>query len=240
MTTQETNKNNKPTPTNVITWGNEFKRPRARSIIREFGLNTSTHGLPGIARSETLPNRIFWIISSVMFTGIMIYFVIESFIDFLKYPTQTLVSIEQNFNQIYPAVSICNYSPFRYDLLMSDLLNFTASRNVSYTGTFTYRHAQYVREFIRYKLNKNESISSYFYTLDDMFIGCTYNRKECSKSDFVSFTSSFFGNCYSFNAKNSTNQNSLHAMSENGDWGNLLLELYVHSHQYVPYFSSGQ
>ena len=49
------------------------KRPRRRSIIREFCLNTSTHALPSIARSESIHNRLFWSISFLAFLAIMIY-----------------------------------------------------------------------------------------------------------------------------------------------------------------------
>ena len=53
------------------------KRRRARSIINEFFLNTSTHGLPGIARSESIHNRLFWIATLSCFTGIMLYFITQ-------------------------------------------------------------------------------------------------------------------------------------------------------------------
>ena len=38
---------------------NDGKRMRRRrSILQEFSVNTSTHGIPGIARSESVTNRI--------------------------------------------------------------------------------------------------------------------------------------------------------------------------------------
>ena len=56
------------------------KLHRSGSIIKEFSLNTSTHGIPSIPRSESIPNRIFWSISSVIFAGMMIYFIIQAFV----------------------------------------------------------------------------------------------------------------------------------------------------------------
>ncbi|CAF1035211.1 unnamed protein product [Adineta steineri] len=102
---------------------------RARSIIREFSLNTSTHGIPGIARSQSILNRIFWAISTLIFA-------------------------------------------------------------------------------------------------------------DCYKEDFIAFSDARYGNCYTFNAKASQIRNgTVYKLSENGDWGFLELELYVHSQQYVPYWS---
>lgn len=69
----------------------ELRRPR--SIMKEFSLNTSTHDLPGIARSESIHNCVFWSISFICFTGIMIYFVAEAILEYFKYPAQIDVDI---------------------------------------------------------------------------------------------------------------------------------------------------
>ena len=98
---------------------------RRRSIIREFALNTSTHALPGIARSQSKHNRIFWSISFLTFTGIMIYFVVQSLRNYFQYPTQTSVSIVVERSQIFPAVTICNYGAGRSDMSSAEYLNFT-------------------------------------------------------------------------------------------------------------------
>ena len=58
---------------------------RRRSIVREFALNTSSHGIPGIARSQSLFNRLFWTISLLSFSGILMYFVTESCATFLQW-----------------------------------------------------------------------------------------------------------------------------------------------------------
>ena len=57
-------------------------RRRRRSIVRQFCLNTSTHALLGIARSESVHNRVFWSISFVFFHGCDVVFhrPIDSFV----------------------------------------------------------------------------------------------------------------------------------------------------------------
>ena len=216
-------------------------RQQARSIIREFSLNTSTHGIPGIARSESVSNRVFWTISTLIFTGVMVYFITESIIDFLEYPTQTSVSIIDDSSQKFPAVSICNYSPLRYDLFIEDFLNYTYSLNLTNITNYTSKEQfMKIRDFFQYKLNKNESVNGYFFTLENMLITCKYNQLNCSKEDFISFSDARYGNCYTFNAKaNQIRNGTLYSLAQNGDWGIFELELYVHSHQYIPYWSSG-
>ncbi|CAF4034345.1 unnamed protein product, partial [Adineta steineri] len=95
------------------------KRERAGSVIKEFSLNTTAHGLPSIARSHSIHNRVFWILSSLVFLGAMIYFVTESIIAYFQYSTQTSITVIVEWPQAFPAVTICNYSPLRCDRFMS-------------------------------------------------------------------------------------------------------------------------
>ncbi|CAF3589723.1 unnamed protein product [Rotaria sordida] len=76
----------------------------------------------------------------------------------------------------------------------------------------------------------------FFYSLSSMLYTCTFNSQPCSAADFISFTSSTYGLCYTFNAKlkNSSNDNVRYG-HQNGGTGKLNLGLYVHSHQYVPH-----
>lgn len=238
-----------PTPSNLATVDSiepdtaksRGKSPQVWSIIREFALNTSTHGIPGIARSQSRHNRFFWTISLLAFTCIMMYFITESIRAYFEYPVQTLVSIAEENNPVFPAVTICNYSPLRYDRFIEPFLNYTNALNLTNTTdttSFTQTQSGYVRDFFQYKLNRGESLVDYFYSLGSMLLSCKYNGLNCSKEDFLTFVSSRYGYCYTFNAKSSRIRNgTLLNSGLNGQWGNLRMEFYVHSHQYVPYFS---
>ncbi|CAF1331132.1 unnamed protein product [Rotaria sordida] len=128
-----------------------------RSIIREFSLNTSTHGIPGIARSRSIQNRIFWCISTLIFTGVMIFFITQSIRAYFEYPSQTSVSIAVEWPQAFPAVTICNYSPLRYDRFIGSFLNYTNTLNLTNTTdttNFTFAQSLYINDFLIYKLNQ--------------------------------------------------------------------------------------
>ncbi len=216
---------------------------RRRSIIREFSLNTSTHGIPGLARSRSVHNRVFWIVSLLIFTGIMLFFVIESIVAYFSYPTQTLVSTIVEWPQAFPAVTICNYSPIRYDRLIGSYLNYTNAMNITNTNdttTLSSAQAHHIREFLQYKFNRNESLREYFFPLSAMLIKCAYNGEDCSVANFTSFVSLMYGLCYTFNAKlKNTSDGGVRFSSDHGGSGNLQLRLYAHSHQYVPFMSPG-
>ena len=216
---------------------------RRRSILREFSLNTSTHGIPGIARSRSVPNRVFWSVSLVIYTSIMLYFIIQSIRQYFQYPTQTSVSIDLEWPQNFPAVTICNYSPLRYDLFSDPFLAYIRAEHptrVNASDRFSPEHANLIRDFFQYKLNRGESLLDYFYSLESMLISCVYNGLNCSEKDFIAFLSPHFGLCYTLNAKTDQIRNgTLYTNTDNGQPGSLELRLYVHSHQYVPYFSDG-
>jgi hypothetical protein len=217
---------------------------RRRSILREFSLNTSTHGIPGIARSRSLRNRIFWSVSLVIYTSIMLYFIAQSIQQYFQYPTQTSVAMEFEWPQAFPAVTICNYSPLRYDLFIDPFLAYIKAEHpnqVNATDRFSGAHADLIRDFFQYKLNRGESLVEYFYSLESMLISCVYNGLTCSKADFVASVSPYFGLCYTLNAKTDQIRNgTLYANTDNGRTGSLELRFYAHSHQYVPYFSDGR
>ena len=215
----------------------------ARSIIREFGLNTSTHGIPGIARSESMHNRIFWSISLLIFASIMTYFIVQTIRSYFEYPTQTSVSMVVQWPQPFPAVTICNYSPLRYDRVMEPLLNYIAAlniTNITNTANFTKAYVPYVKQFLIDKFNQNESINEYLYSLESMMMFCSFNGLSCTVSDFTWFLSPQYGLCYTFNAnpKDSLSKR-IRNTGENGGIGTLELHLYIHQHQYVPYMTNG-
>ena len=68
-----------------------------------------------------------------------------------------------------------------------------------------------------------------------MLIDCVYNDEKCTAQDFISFLSSAHDLCYTFNAKmKAVNETQIRRINDNGRLGKLTLELYAHSHLYVP------
>ncbi|CAF1305218.1 unnamed protein product [Adineta steineri] len=221
----------------------ESKLHQSRSIIREFSLNTSMHGIAGISRSQSIHNRIFWSIAILIFTGMMFYFSIQAIRAYFKYPTEISVEFIEEWPQAFPAVTICNYSPLRYDQFIMPYLNYTNTFNLTNTNdtsTFSALQAEHISNFLNHELNRNQSLHDLYYPLEAMLIKCVYNGVNCSVHDFIRFISPRYGFCYTFNAQaKHINNGKLHYNNENGKSGQLELDLYTHSHQYVPYLSNG-
>lgn len=229
---------------NPIMTEENIDRIHARSIVREFFLNTSAHALPGIARSKSIHNRVFWSISFISFTGIMIYFIIKSILNYFNYPTQFNIDIIEEWPQYFPAFSLCNASPLRLDRFVEPFLNYTKQFNMNIsndTTTWPSSLGLYMRNFLIEKLNRNESTVSLYFPVSSILYSCSFNTVPCSAEDFISFTSSSSGICYTFNAKLKNNRSgSVRYANQNGADGTLDLGLYVHSYQYVPYIREGK
>lgn len=229
-------------PQNVGPWQSNPVRHRSRSILREFALNTSTHGLPGIARSVSVTNRIFWSLSFMVFTSIMVFFIIQSITGYFNYPVQTSVVHVVERSQIFPAVTFCNIAPVRSDRTKNDFLNYLYQNNLKNISSteLTINDIQYLPEFFVEVINKRQPYEHYYFTIDDMMIGCNYNGQRCTSNDFISFVSPNHGKCYTFNArtKNMTGK-KLRTINERGATGSLTLKVYAYNHLYVPYFADG-
>ncbi len=213
------------------------------SIIFDYCLNASTHGLLGIARSASLHNRVFWSISVLGFTALMIYFVVNAIIDYFEYPTNININVVNEYPQYFPAFSLCNASPLRMDQFIRPFLNYTNALNITDTNdttTLSAVQSGYIWPFISETINSNQPFESFFYSLPSMLYSCYYNSVPCSAADFIPFTSSSYGRCYTFNAKLKNSSSSVRYGNEYGGNGELDLSLYVQSHQYVPYISDGK
>ncbi|CAF2515109.1 unnamed protein product [Rotaria sp. Silwood2] len=212
---------------------------RRRSIIREFGLNTSAHGIPGIARSQSIHNTIFWSISFIIFTGITLYFVIQEIRSYFEYSTQTSVNIVSEWPQHFPAFTICNLAPVRYDRFIELFRNYTATFNITNTNDTTsisLFQAKYMGDFFQMKINRNESLNEFFFPLNAMLMKCVFNGRPCSAVNFTSFSSSSYGFCYTFNAK-LKNSNHIHYSNEYGGSGVGMIAM-VHDNAQLPLIDS--
>ena len=221
----------------------DFVRYGALSALHEFSINTTAHGIPRIVSSKHIFNRIFWTISFLAYTGIMMFFVTQSIIDYFRYPTQTIISAVVERSQPFPAVTICNNGIARYDQGIEEFVNYTNALNITNTtvdNPFTEQQAEYLFQYFVYKINRGLPIDYLFFSLDLMMIKCTYNNISCQPSDFISFNSATYGRCYTFNAKikNSTSA-KIRMTNDNGSTGKLQIRLYAYSHLYFPHFRDG-
>ncbi|XP_078610802.1 epithelial sodium channel subunit gamma-like [Branchiostoma floridae x Branchiostoma japonicum] len=84
--------------------------------LREYGENTSAHGIPRAVTTKSLPRRLFW---TCLFLASFSYFCSQAYDlvnKYLDYPVTTDIKIEWSELE-FPAVTICNANPLRFSEL---------------------------------------------------------------------------------------------------------------------------
>lgn len=207
-----------------------------RSIFLDYLLAASTHGLRSMGRAYSTFNRIFWIISFTTAFGFMLYFVITAARQYYAYPTQTKIDIRLDRNMAFPAVTVCNGNPFRYDRVNQSLGSYfykTNQSNTTFNQTFI---NSLIVPLIVDLVNKNETEKLRWmgFQLSDILLQCTYNKIDCSNSFTPSF-STVYGNCFTFNWQTSQKLFTLN------DFGNnyvskegLSMQFYIAQEMYFP------
>ncbi|CAF1055038.1 unnamed protein product [Didymodactylos carnosus] len=182
-----------------------FVEQRRRSIIIDYLLSTSTHGLRGVGRAYSTCNRFFWVGIFTIASSLMLYFVVSSVRQYFTYATQTSVEIRLDRKMPFPAVTICNANPYRLDTMNASLVAFLYRQllsNITFNQNLLNPLAipLVVDLFNR---NQTEELWSIGFQLSDILLGCVYNGIDCSNSFTRSLTSAL-GNCFTFNWQTST------------------------------------
>jgi hypothetical protein len=176
-----------------------FVEQRRRSIVVDYLLAASTHGLRTIGLAHSTRNRIFWVVVFLTALSSMLYFVVSSVLQYLAYPTTTSIEIEAQRDMNFPAVTVCSANPYRADRMNVSLLAYAQRIGSNLTGVAleNLATAMIVDLFNR---NETDELNTIGFQLSDMLLACSYNNIDCS-SNFTYSISSVFGNCYTFNWK---------------------------------------
>ncbi|UJR19931.1 hypothetical protein I4U23_023063 [Adineta vaga] len=192
-----------------------FIEQRRQSIVIDYLIATSTHGLRSVGRAYSQFNRIFWICAFTVTLGVMFYFVISSVLQYYTYPTQTKVEIRLDRHMPFPAVTVCSGNPYRYDQINKSLVSYfyrLTSPNSTFNQT-TLNSLNIPLIVDLFSRNQTDELLSIGFQLSDILLKCSYNGIDCSNVFTISI-SPIMGNCFTFNWKAS---GSVFTISDFGD-----------------------
>eukprot|EP00898_Chlorokybus_atmophyticus_P003980 jgi/Chlat1/4583/Chrsp290S04339 len=201
--------------------------PRADELCGDFTL----HAIPRAMRVDTsLRRRLIWFTIFLIGLAIFLWLAIVQISEFSDRNTNTNVAlIDKSYGAglAFPSITIWNQNPVRRSAV-ENTVDFSQMCSTE-AGVF----GDASGGFQRYPLNWTESqILSSAHQLDSMLIGCTFQGRNCSASDFYTSITPFpnqrYGVAYTFNIYGSAN-----TYLEGPD-GGLSLGLLVGQDDYCP------
>nr|XP_006821452.1 PREDICTED: uncharacterized protein LOC102804529 [Saccoglossus kowalevskii] len=91
------------------------KKPRKSysALIKQFGLETTAHGIPRIAGAKSLLGRVIWSVCFLVAAGAFIRQFIVLVSLYLDYPSTVSIAVVSQPSLKFPAVTICNTNKLR-------------------------------------------------------------------------------------------------------------------------------
>lgn len=171
----------------------------------EWCQRSSIHGIPFItAKTAILIVKIFWIVLCLACWSFLTFIIISMITDYRRYEKSTSISMVYEAMSDFPAVTICNFSPF-YDS-KKNMDAFVAERGIRINESnsainFTDFAADMFKGHFQNFLEENAfaAIHNLGFTLKEMLVSCEYQGKLCTYKDFYWIRDFNYGNCYRFN-----------------------------------------
>lgn len=188
------------------------KRRFILDIVLSTCQETTTHGIIPIINRDHIVIRLLWVVCLVA-SSVMCALVISiSITSYFDYETVTKTEKVNLISTDFPAVTICNVSPFTTNVsaeFVQELLVKSFLINSSYTTqqTFSRMTADNLLVF-RYFVNTNALDSnrsdqfrqSLGHNMSQLVFSCSYNFQKCTTDNWVWFYDVVYGNCYTFNS----------------------------------------
>ncbi|CAF0780208.1 unnamed protein product [Brachionus calyciflorus] len=171
------------------------------SVIEDGLLNSTSHGIPNIIRSDNLILRVMWILFTVISTTLCSYMIVQNIINYFSFETTNKIQIHTETNSIFPAITICNLNFFTSEYSVQFIKNLALdtesdSAYFSYSQYYTYMHT----------VSTSEELISNSHKFGDSFekliLHCQLLTIDCKNKEYWNYYyHQMYGNCYQINAK---------------------------------------
>lgn len=175
-------------------------RPKIKDIATEYLENSTTHGIGNIYKTTRIFPRIFWIIAFVVFLSIFLSGIPKLISNLTANEHITRIHDETQENGIeFPAVTLCNANAVRFQKMDTLLKQFFPE--ISNWTHETYREK--IQDLLLMSVDFNSTLLSWFGEQPEDFFAadtCLFSGERCRyPEDFFMVSSSFRGNCFTFN-----------------------------------------
>ena len=173
---------------------------KINDILIEAGISTTAHGIPKIISSKLFFLRIIWSIFLLISVSVCCFMVFKSVNNYCDYEVVTKTTLTNQLPSEFPAITICNRSPF----VTNESKSFYEKDHEILTkqlgeNTHTYK----LFEPFNLSIENQKKLGL---ELKELINDCHFNNEACNyTNDFVWFYDFFFGNCFTFNSGKDAN-----------------------------------
>ena len=189
-------------------------------ITKEVLLNSTSHGLPNILRSESIIIKIVWTIFLLAATGLCSYLCIQSIFAYYNYDVTTKTRRIYESQTLFPAITVCNKNMYTseyaieflkkviekhgYESIFNESVYDSYKNNIEELKSYVYKLTMSGNIDSLDKQITDEQKKMFQFKLEDILIECSFNGIACSAADFNWVYNELSGNCYGVNLGNST------------------------------------
>ncbi len=172
---------------------------RGKSLFTEFVESTTLHGIRYVFRGDSKIRRFIWFLCILCCVLAFVQNTTGLLQSYLNNEVVTRVSILNQDNTPFPAVTICNFNPVRASYL--------AHLNLSYSFGVLVQYLLAGKEITDHHYKDIRKISADYtdgfflngsHQIKDMLLNCTLQGEECLPDDFQQVLTNM-GSCYTFN-----------------------------------------
>jgi hypothetical protein len=187
-----------------------------KKTIHEWIDDGTAHILLNIPRVGQIILQIAYISVFIISATYCVFSVWISFHKYFQFDSITSIEIVTENPVNFPAVTFCNINKLNATLaetFLNGALN--EENNIFNIEDYVNEYHSYlydITDYFRLKvlsIQNDEHRRSIGFELKDMLLQCNFNWISCDADDFTYFFDNTYGNCFTFNSKNETNQSRL-------------------------------
>ncbi|CAG0894005.1 unnamed protein product [Darwinula stevensoni] len=172
-----------------------------RNVLREFYSTTQINGINNASRATHPLRKIIWWVVTVVAAGATVQGICGVITAYLQYSVSTTSSVTQPKSLTFPAVTVCNLSPFPCSKFtqqgdVAELAKVDGGGGKEVARDQTTGNSYY---YVLSRLSEEQKLPL-LQDRDDFIRGCKYEGVDC-KRFFFPFANTSYGSCYAFNMK---------------------------------------
>ena len=170
----------------------------ARELFRQFTESTTLHGISHVFSNGSKTRRLIWLICLLASTATFVAVTKKLFSSYMSFDVVTRVTLINKDFQIFPAVTICNFNPFRKDFVermnLTEALALIQNEDGDKNTESLHKAASVLNTSMEVVLREG----GHKMDMKNMLKSCIFQGKQCGEEHFKPvFTR--MGLCYTFN-----------------------------------------